>query len=49
MTNELAITLDNSKNEKAFVDPEVLSLSSSGRSVTDTIGGKYIYKTIKSK
>ncbi|GAA5815558.1 hypothetical protein MFLAVUS_009070 [Mucor flavus] len=39
MTNELAITLDNSKNEKAFVDPEVLSLSSSGRSVTDTIGG----------
>lgn len=40
MTNELAITLDNSKNEKTFADPEALSLSSSDRSVSDTIGGK---------
>lgn len=49
MTNELAITLDNSKNEKTFVDPEVLSLSSSGRSVSDTIGGKYKDNQIKYK
>lgn len=39
MTNELAITLDNS-NEKTFSDLEVLSDSSNGPSISDTINGK---------
>ncbi|KAI7893434.1 major facilitator superfamily domain-containing protein [Mucor mucedo] len=39
MTNELAITLDNS-NEKTFSDPEVLSISSNGQSISDTVKGE---------
>lgn len=43
MTNELAITLDNSKNEK-LNDPEVLSVStSSNRSTSDTVQGNKKY------
>lgn len=38
MTNELAITLDNS-NEKTFSDPEVISISSNGQSISDTVKG----------
>lgn len=42
MTNELAITLDNSKNEKTFSDPEVISNSSNGQSYSETIHGKSV-------
>lgn len=42
MTNELAITLDNS-NEKTFPDLEVISTSSTGQSVSDTIKGEKGY------
>jgi hypothetical protein len=41
MTNELAITVDNSKNEKTFSDPEVLPTASSDQSFTETIHGKF--------
>ena len=42
MTNELAITLDQSNHEKTISDPEVLSVSSNGQSVSDTVLSKFL-------
>lgn len=43
MTNELAINLDNSINEKTLSDQEVLSDdSSNGQSISETLEGNII-------